>query len=351
MKIRLKRIAIYLFLTFLLSWGFDWLIIYYTGIDVFINLGMNPWGMLAPAFSALILQIFVFKDNPLYYRTHKEKLRWILYSFLILTVIYGFIIWIAALNPILIKLFQGISSLLFTLWTLLIFFIWGKINKSGLENSGLSLGNIKLGLRFIFGIVIFFLLQAVFNLIFGLGDFVGNTGHIYGLPVPSVFYIPGLIVLFISVTVIGITLSGLAFVFGEEYGWRGFLQTEFIKYGKMKGVLLVGLIWGIWHFPVILRGFHTYPPTILGFSLGIIFFVLWGVVQGYAVLKTGSIWIAAFMHGVVNSVYSFSHTYLVKPDSKIFSFNLGVYGLICMGIIVLFIFRDPVWKTKDERII
>jgi len=109
----------------------------------------------------------------------------------------------------------------------------------------------------------------------------------------------------------------------------------------------VGLIWGIWHFPIIFRGIHTYLPSLLGLILGTIFFVLWGIIQGYAVIKTGSIWVAAFMHGLVNSVYVFLLSYVVRPENKIFSFGLGIYGLICLLIVVGLILRDPVWK-KDR---
>lgn len=312
---------------------------------------MNPWGMLVPGFVAIILQMFFLKDSPIYYRVNKEKPLWVLKSFLILTVVYGIIVFSAALVPESKQLIQGIGALLFTLWTLLIFFISSQSPKSSFEKSGLSLGNLESGPRFILGIVFFFLLQAALNLSFGMGNFVGQTERIFGLPIPSVLYIPSLIILFISVAVIGVPLSGLAGVFGEEYGWRGFLLYELIKPGKIKGVLLVGFIWGVWHFPVTLRGIHTYPPSALGLFLAVVFFVLWGVIQGYAILKTGSIWIAAFMHGVVNSVYSFSHTYFVKPESKILSFNLGIYGLICLGIIAYFIFRDKIWKETTTRAI
>lgn len=75
------------------------------------------------------------------------------------------------------------------------------------------------------------------------------------------------LILAFGFAVTGVPLSGLAVVFGEEYGWRGFLQDELVKLGKRHGVLLVGLIWGLWHLPVILSGIHTYPPTGLGSSL------------------------------------------------------------------------------------
>jgi len=149
--------------------------------------------------------------------------------------------------------------------------------------------------------------------------------------------------------VIGIPLSGLAAVFGEEYGWRGFLQKELVKLGTIRGVFLVGLVWGLWHFPVILSGVHTFPATGSGLMLGVIFFVLWGFVQSYAVLKTGSIWVAAFVHGVVNSVYGFTVAYVVRPYDKVFSFGLGVYGLICLGLVVILILSDPVWRGGPSK--
>jgi hypothetical protein len=49
-------------------------------------------GMFFPAFSALLLQIFVFKDSPLYFRTCKGKARGVLYSFFLLTILNGIII-------------------------------------------------------------------------------------------------------------------------------------------------------------------------------------------------------------------------------------------------------------------
>ena len=102
----------------------------------------------------------------------------------------------------------------------------------------------------------------------------------------------------------------------------------------------------MWHLPVILSGVHTYPPTPLGLLLALVFFALWGFVQSYAVLKTGSVWVAAYLHALVNSTYAFTLTYLVRPADKVFSFGLGVYGLLCLAAIVLLILRDPVWHGQ-----
>jgi len=94
---------------------------------------------------------------------------------------------------------------------------------------------------------------------------------------------------------------------------------------------------------------HTYPATAIGLLLGVIFFTLTGIIFGYAVLKTGSIWVAAFMHGVLNSIYAFGLNYLVRPDDKVFSFGLGIFGLICLAVVVLVVLRDPLWRQPADQ--
>src|SRR5699024_10007583 len=56
-----------------------------------------------------------------------------------------------------------------------------------------------------------------------------------------------------------ITINAI-FAFGEEIGWRGFLLREFQVLGFWKASLIIGLIWGLWHAPLIFAG-HNYPST------------------------------------------------------------------------------------------
>lgn len=69
--------------------------------------------------------------------------------------------------------------------------------------------------------------------------------------------------------------------------------------------------------------------------------------QSYAALRTGSLWVPAFLHGVVNSVDSFPVTYTARPHYKVFSFGLGICGLICLALAVALILRDPLWGNRD----
>jgi membrane protease YdiL (CAAX protease family) len=55
----------------------------------------------------------------------------------------------------------------------------------------------------------------------------------------------------------GVTINAVS-GFGEELGWRGFLQRELVHLGFWKSSICVGLIWGLWHAPLILQG-HNHP--------------------------------------------------------------------------------------------
>ena len=44
------------------------------------------------------------------------------------------------------------------------------------------------------------------------------------------------------------------FAAGEEIGWRGYMLTRLIDAGVPRPILASGLIWGLWHIPLILGG-------------------------------------------------------------------------------------------------
>ena len=55
----------------------------------------------------------------------------------------------------------------------------------------------------------------------------------------------------------GITVNAIA-AFGEEYGWRNYLVGALRELKFWKAALFIGIVWGIWHSPLILMG-HNYP--------------------------------------------------------------------------------------------
>ena len=46
-------------------------------------------------------------------------------------------------------------------------------------------------------------------------------------------------------------------ILGEEFGWRAYLQPKLIPLGGRKAMLLMGVVWGLWHAPLIAMGHNT----------------------------------------------------------------------------------------------
>lgn len=67
-------------------------------------------------------------------------------------------------------------------------------------------------------------------------------------------------------------MPGAAFInllpaLGEELGWRGWLLPKPLPLGTLPALLVSGVIWGLWHAPIILLGYN-YPdaPRWLGMT-------------------------------------------------------------------------------------
>lgn len=92
---------------------------------------------------------------------------------------------------------------------------------------------------------------------------------------------------------------------GEEWGWRGYLAPRLAgRYGVLPGLLLSGLVWGLWHAPLTLLGYN-YPalgPWAAAYFTG--FCVVAGVVFGWLRLRSGSVWPAVVAHGALNATAS-----------------------------------------------
>jgi membrane protease YdiL (CAAX protease family) len=96
-------------------------------------------------------------------------------------------------------------------------------------------------------------------------------------------------------TLIALTTGPL----GEEFGWRGFLLPQFLKrFTPLVAALIIGVIWGIWHFPLYHTGIMGTLEGALGFTA---MTVLLSLVMTVLFLKTKtSILIAVVIHWTIN---------------------------------------------------
>lgn len=93
---------------------------------------------------------------------------------------------------------------------------------------------------------------------------------------------------------------------GEELGWRGYLLPKLREFFPDRSALVItGMIWGVWHMPVIAMG-HNYGTAYIGYPwLGIfamiVFCVVLGIIEGYVTIKMDSVIPAAMIHSTVNA--------------------------------------------------
>jgi len=92
---------------------------------------------------------------------------------------------------------------------------------------------------------------------------------------------------------------------------------------------------------------HNYPGyPIAGILLMTIYCIGLAYVLGYAVIKSGSVWLAAFLHGLNNQVMAFLIIMVYQPSHPIFSFGAGIYGLATLAVVVGLILLDPIWRER-----
>jgi membrane protease YdiL (CAAX protease family) len=151
-----------------------------------------------------------------------------------------------------------------------------------------------------------------------------------------------------------IALPVTLFTFGEEYGWRGYLLPRLLPLGEIRASVLIGVIWGVWHLPLILAGLN-YPGVNVLLAIIIFTFVTVALSFTYTwfyVASSGSVLVAAVFHASTNQ---FSDTFWVPPLLSVATpFAPSVVSAVLIFALVLVVyklFRRPVHVKDPERFI
>ncbi len=140
----------------------------------------------------------------------------------------------------------------------------------------------------------------------------------------------------------GVTINAVA-AFGEELGWRGLLFRELMPLGFWKSSLIIGGVWGFWHFPVVLQG-HNYPQNpIPGVFLMVVFTILMAPVIGYVTLRARSVIAASVFHGVINGIGALP-LFVVGGGTDLTVGLTGVGGFVALLLVNFFI-----WQKGEVR--
>lgn len=144
--------------------------------------------------------------------------------------------------------------------------------------------------------------------------------------------------------------------FGEEFGWRGYMNQKMEPLLGTTGTIIVGgIIWGLWHAVLTVEG-HNFGTDYEGYPyLGIIYMCIsctfTGVFLMWLTKKTNSVYPAAIFHAMNNSGGFSINSLFISGLPQDYSISISEHMIldipfyIAAVIIYVFMMRD---RKKTE---
>jgi membrane protease YdiL (CAAX protease family) len=137
----------------------------------------------------------------------------------------------------------------------------------------------------------------------------------------------------IGQTVLAFTLGiviNMLFTFGEEFGWRGYLLPHLAPLGGVWAAVITGVIWGLWHAPLIVLAGYNYPGhPWLGILMMVVFTTSLSLVFAWLRFRSGSVWPSTLAHAAINGQAGFAAVLLSHADTLVAA-PIGIIGLLPM---------------------
>ncbi|RIA09170.1 CAAX prenyl protease-like protein [Flavobacteriaceae bacterium MAR_2010_72] len=166
---------------------------------------------------------------------------------------------------------------------------------------------------------------------FGWGEFYNKDSIVYltksfGLGDIGDGFIIALTFLFVGV--FGI-ITSMSSALGEEIGWRGFLVPELYKsFGFTKTSLFTGVIWGIWHIPILLfADYNSGTPSWYALSCFMVLIISISFIYTWFRMKSGSLWTAVILHASHNLFIQGLFTPFTK-DTGNTAYYIDEFGIV-----------------------
>ncbi len=146
--------------------------------------------------------------------------------------------------------------------------------------------------------------------------------------------------------------------FGEEWGWRGYLVPKLDKLcGPFPTVLISGVIWGLWHAPVIALGHNYglgYPSAPLGGILMMcVFTTVIGVLMAYVTIRTKSCLPAVIAHGMLNGIASLGVFFTADGGNPFLgplpTGIIGMSGFLALAAVLMILWLKNSRKAEEEK--
>src|SRR4028118_1238571 len=224
--------------------------------------------------------------------------------------IFSVLVLCMAVGAALLIRFVGISSdpVVFSIWsctptvaTLIMLLV---VTREGYSKEGWKvLGLHRLGL-------------SVWWIAFGLTLLitVAASAIVWATPLASFIMPEGGIVNAVINFLINVCVLALTFSLAEEIGIRGYLLPKLLALGRTRALALSGLVFAIWHMPLILlTPFFAVGNKLISLPLFVATVVAASFVYGYLRFYTGSVWPASLAHAVHNAAWGTLGAFTATP--------------------------------------
>ncbi len=216
------------------------------------------------------------------------------------------------------------------------------------ENAGLSRRRIDLSIAMV---ALFFLLyfsRILINSV--IASVLNGEGAAAGLSwLPELLQDSSVAFSFLMLP-INFFLSWIAF-FGEEYGWRYYLQPALQeRFGKRRGILVLGLLWALWHINIDFM-YYSVEHGLEMFLAQIVTCIALGIFFGYAYMKTNNIWVPVILHYMNNNLISVlsGGDANVLQNQQVSFLDIPIHLIGCL-VFIIFILAPVFRKDRSETL-
>ncbi len=125
---------------------------------------------------------------------------------------------------------------------------------------------------------------------------------------------------------------------GEELGWRGYLQTELNKrFSLLKSSLIVGVIWALWHFPLLFVSGFQGVNLLLYITFFMVGLIAFSIIIGYVYGRGGNLLYAILLHQMLN----FAGRLLEFDELIVLGGTSAVYVIFALVISLILLRSKP----------
>lgn len=135
---------------------------------------------------------------------------------------------------------------------------------------------------------------------------------------------------------------------GEELGWTSFLWPRLIPGRPLPSMMLTGLIWAVWHFPLAFLGYVVYDDHTISMLLWTLMFMLYEVLLCWLYKRSGSVWITSLAHAGNNLITGVLTEQLLTDGGKLTALQVLVCTDVALAVVCLPLLRTAVFR-RDKR--